>query len=54
MMRKIERSDWALPIVVVSKADGKLHLCEEYKVQAINAAKGHKLRKVFKNDCGCV
>ena len=54
VMRIVERSDWALPIVVVSKADGKFPLCGEYKVQAINAAKGHKLREVVKNDCGCV
>ena len=32
VMRKVKSSDWALPIVVVPKADGKLHLCGDYKV----------------------
>ena len=32
VMKKVERSDWASPIVVVPKADGKLRLCGDYKV----------------------
>ena len=36
VIRKIERSDWASPIVVVPKGDGKLRLCGDYKV-SINA-----------------
>lgn len=32
VLQKIEKSDWASPIVVVPKADGKLRLCGDYKV----------------------
>ncbi|XP_033111478.1 uncharacterized protein K02A2.6-like [Anneissia japonica] len=32
IISKIDRSDWASPIVVVPKCDGKVSLCGDYKV----------------------
>ena len=29
---KVDRSDWASPIVVVPKADGSVRICGDYKV----------------------
>ena len=37
VLRKVERSDWAAPIVVVPKKDGKFRICGDYKV-TINRA----------------
>ena len=37
VLRKVERSDWAAPIVVVPKKDGKFRICGDYKV-TINKA----------------
>ncbi|XP_062513350.1 uncharacterized protein K02A2.6-like [Corticium candelabrum] len=32
ILRPVESSQWAVPIVVVQKADGTVHLCGDYKV----------------------
>ncbi|XP_064643572.1 uncharacterized protein K02A2.6-like [Lineus longissimus] len=37
VMKKIDRSDWASPIVVVPKADGSVRICGDYKV-SVNGA----------------
>ena len=37
IIRKVDSSDWAAPIVVVPKKDGRFHLCGDYKV-TINQA----------------
>ena len=32
ILKKVSHSDWAAPIVVVPKKDGKIHICGNYKV----------------------
>ena len=32
MLKKVDHSDWAAPIVPVPKKDGKVRVCGDYKV----------------------
>ena len=32
IIKKVERSSWAAPIIIVPKADKSIHICGDYKV----------------------
>jgi len=37
ILQKVDRSDWAAPVVVVPKGDGCLRVCGDYKIASVKS-----------------